>query len=650
MANHLAGQLSPYLLQHQDNPVDWHPWGDEAIALARAQAKPILLSIGYAACHWCHVMAHECFEDPQIADQMNAGFVNIKVDREERPDLDAIYQTICQITGRSGGWPLTVFLTPDLKPFFVGTYFPPQPRHGLPALPQILGAVRQAWETRRDEVDRVAAEWTSALAQAEHLEAGTASRGTAAIPGSVAPAVTTASSADRLLAQVDRTHGGFGHAPKFPNPEGLELLVRAGGEARVQALFTLRQMAKGGVYDQLGGGFHRYSVDAAWQVPHFEKMLYDNALLPPLYLTGWQLTGEELFARVARETCGFLLAELAAPEGGFYGTLDADSEGEEGRFYVWSRAEVLRVAGEEAAQAFGVTAEGNFEGGRTVLQRVAEPPADAVGKLLAARAQRVRPGRDEKILTGWNGLALGALAQAGRVLGNQSFTEAAVRTAAFLRRELADGEDGLLHVHGRPIKGFLQDYAYLCNGLIDLYEATFDGQWVRWAMALARGAVARFETDGAFYQTEAGLSDLIHRPRDLLDSGTPSGESLMVRALLRLAAWTGDEAVARRVLEARLPAAAARPWGQASLLCAADFQPLEVTVAGTPPVAWLRRLAERYLPDLVLSQVDPAWPGELPALWMGKAPAPDGSPRAWVCRGFTCSLALVTWEQIEAAL
>jgi uncharacterized protein YyaL (SSP411 family) len=643
MANHLAGERSPYLLQHVNNPVDWYPWGDAAIARARAEGKPILLSIGYAACHWCHVMAHECFEDPAIAAQMNDGFVNVKVDREERPDLDAIYQGICQIAGRPGGWPLTVFLTPELRPFFVGTYFPPKPRHGLPALPEVLDAVRQAWETRRAEVERVAAQWTAALAQAEDLEASARSLASTT-------ANSTAEAAQRLLGHFDRTHGGFGRAPKFPNPEGLELLLRAGGEARAQALHALRQMARGGIYDQLGGGFHRYSVDAAWQVPHFEKMLYDNALLPPLYLAAHQITGEDLYARVARETCAFLLRELGAPDGGFYGTLDADSEGEEGRFYLWSHDEVVAVAGPEAARAYGVTPEGNFAGGRAVLRYVQEPPAGARAKLLAAREKRPRPARDEKILTGWNGLAISALAQAGRILGEPGFTEAAGRTAAFLRRELAVGEDGLLHVHGRAIRGLLQDYAYLCNGLIDLYEATFDTAWIRWALALSRGAVARFCADGAFYQTEAGQADLIHRPRDLMDAGTPSGEGLMVRALLRLASWTGDDAVARRVLERRLAAALQRPWGQASLLCAADFVPVELTLAGEPPAAWLQRLAARYLPNLVLSRVDPAWPGDPPPLWAGKAPAPDGRPRAWVCRGFTCSLPLQSWVEVEAAL
>jgi uncharacterized protein YyaL (SSP411 family) len=635
MANHLASESSPYLLQHKDNPVDWRPWGPEALALAKSQDRPILLSIGYAACHWCHVMAHESFEDPAIAAEMNAGFVNIKVDREERPDLDAIYQSICQITGRSGGWPLTVFLTPALQPFFVGTYFPPEPRHGMPSLPQILGAVRQAWESRREEVLQVAASWTGALAQADSLGARADAR-----------AFTIASSAERLLANFDSTHGGFGRAPKFPNPEGLELLLRAGGQARAQALFALRQMARGGICDQLGGGFHRYSVDEAWQVPHFEKMLYDNALLPPLYLAGWQLTGEDLYARVARETCAFMLRELAGPEGGFFGTLDADSEGEEGRFYLWSHDEVVALAGPEAARAYGVTPEGNFEGGRTVLQLVEQPPAGAREKLLAARGKRVRPARDEKVLTGWNGLAVSALAQAGRVLGEPAFTKAAARCAAFLRAELAAGEDGLLHVRGIP--GFLQDHAYLCNGLIDLYEATLDSAWIRWALALARGAVARFYADGAFYQTEAGAADLIHRPRDLMDAGTPSGESLMVRALLRLAPWTGDDAAAREVLDRRLGAAVARPWGQASLLCAADLTPVEVTLAGDPPPAWLRRLGERYLPNLVLSRLDPGWPGEPPALWMGKSAA--GGPRAWVCQGFACSMPLQSWDEIEAAL
>ncbi|MBX6341813.1 MAG: thioredoxin domain-containing protein, partial [Thermomicrobiaceae bacterium] len=532
MPNRLIHETSPYLLQHAHNPVDWYPWGEEALRAAREQDKPILLSIGYSACHWCHVMERESFESEAIARIMNERFINIKVDREERPDLDSIYMVAVQMMTGQGGWPLTVFLTPDLQPFYGGTYFPPEDRLGMPGFPRVLLAASEAYRTRRQEVEQ------SAREVSQHLQAHFA----ATAPPSALSEATLDEAARNLARQFDRVNGGFGGAPKFPAPMALEFLLRTWRRAGVpRALemveLTLTKMARGGIYDQVGGGFHRYAVDAVWLVPHFEKMLYDNALLARVYALAYQATGGSLYRRVAEETCDYVLREMTSPEGAFYSTQDADSEGEEGKFYVWTPEEIDAALppreAEIAKRYFGVTEAGNFEG-KTVLS-VPEPPErvaadlamspDALeaavreirDRLYAARAGRVWPGRDEKVLAAWNGLMLRALAEVGAALDRPDYVDAAARCARFLRDHLDRGgtlsrvfKDGRAHVDG-----YLEDYAALADGLVSLYEATFEPAWLDWARDLLARAVDRFADPqgGGFFDTPAMAGDLITRPK-----------------------------------------------------------------------------------------------------------------------------------------
>jgi len=670
VANRLAAEPSPYLRQHAENPVDWYPWGDEAFERARALDRPVLLSVGYAACHWCHVMAHESFEDPAVAAVLNAHFVAVKVDREERPDVDAVYQTICQLVTRQGGWPLTCFLTPELQPFYVGTYFPPQPRYGRPGFSELAAGLAGAWKDDRTRVLEVAVEWTGALHRSAEPPA--------AAPRAAPARPVLAQAAQALRAELDPIHGGFGDAPKFPHTEALEVLLRCGGHAGAAAVFALRAMAGGGIYDQLGGGFHRYSVDAAWQVPHFEKMLYDNALLPPLYLAAYQRTGDAEFARVARETLDYLRRDLGSPEGAFYSSEDADSldgagQLEEGAFYTWTPAEVAEALGgpDEAAAAcrhFGVTEAGNFEGGRSVLHLDALAlPADAVAglraTLLARRGQRPRPARDEKVLAGWNGLAIGALARAGRILAEPRYTAAADRAARFILSALRSADGGLWRRYRDGVAGIpgtLEDYAYLASGLLDLYEASLRVEWLSAALDLARAAVARFwePEQAACYLTERGARHLIERPRDDGDSGTPAAQSVLLQALLRLqpyadGTWCAE--IPAAVLGRNAALLARHPRGLGSLLCALDLatDPLEVVLAvpdGQPiPEDWLSGLRARYLPNLLLSRVAEAPGLAAPPAWQGRSPVGE-QPALWVCRGQTCLLPARRWAEVEHAL
>jgi len=618
-------------------------------------------------------MERESFRDPDIAAILNEHFVCIKVDREERPDLDDIYQTICQLVTRSGGWPLSVWLTPDRKPFYVGTYFPPAERYGRPGFRQVLLALARAWREKRDEVEQVAANWAEGIVRSDALEPPA---------GDLPDRQLIASAVWALAASVDRQNGGFRGAPKFPNPCTLDLMLRYWkdtGEALCLDLvtLTLRRMAEGGIYDQLGGGFHRYSVDARWAVPHFEKMLYDNALLPPVYLAAWQATGEPLFRRVVEETLDYVLREMTHPEGGFFATIDADSEGEEGKFYVWDREEILAVLGPDLGELlcrhFGVTAEGNFEQtGKTVLH-IAEPaealaaavglPPEEVGariragkrRLLEARQRRVPPFRDEKILTGWNGLMLSALARAGRALRRPEYTEAARRAADFLLAHLSDGSGGLLRrfKDGEAgIPGYLEDYAFLTAGLIDLYEATFAERYLNEAMRLADETLSRFHDGGSFYLTASG-ADLIHRPRALLDASVPSGAAVAVMNLLRLQPYRSDDrfrSVAEAVFRAHRHLMKRSPGGMAAMLQALAFYlsgPTEVTLVGNAPEAWLEALGRRYEPNLVLTRID--GPRDGAPIWTGKAPV-GGLPTAYVCRNFTCSPPATAWEEIEPHL
>ena len=576
MTNRLANETSPYLLQHANNPVDWYPWGAEALARAKAEDKPILLSIGYSACHWCHVMEHESFEDEDTARVMNANFVSIKVDREERPDLDAIYmQAVQAITGH-GGWPMTMFLTPDGKPFYGGTYYPPTPRHGLPAFKQVLESVASSYRTRKSDVAQSAAQLTEQLQAQSELQ----------LQHEALNRLLIDEAFGSLDKQYDKAQGGFGSAPKFPQPMNLEFVLRVYKRTRYPAALamvenTLRKMARGGMYDQIGGGFHRYSVDARWLVPHFEKMLYDNAQLARLYLHAYQATGKEFYRQIASETLDYVLREMTNPQGGFYSTQDADSEGEEGKFYVWSPQAVVEVLGAEDGRVFNayfdISDFGNFEGHnipnvprdeeavakelKITVAQLREVVSRSKPKLYAARAKRVWPGRDEKVLTAWNGLMLTAFAEASRVLGRDDYRQAALHNAEFLLRELSIGADGeagqgrrLLRTwkDGRAkLNGYLEDYANLTEGLIALYEATFDPRWLREARGLAEAMVDQFWSDalGGFYDTGNDHEALITRPRDVFDNATPSGGAVAATVLLKLAAMFGDEDASRRAVE-----------------------------------------------------------------------------------------------------
>ena len=557
--NRLQYETSPYLRQHADNPVDWYPWGEEALERAKAEDKPILLSVGYSACHWCHVMAHESFEHEPTAKMMNDLFVNIKVDREERPDIDDIYMQAIQALSGQGGWPMTVFLTPEGKPFYGGTYFPREPRQGMPAFRQVLDGVAEAYLNRRDQVEDAASNLSEAL-----------NRELLGIGGS--ELALNADLLDTTYKKIgtgfDRMHGGFGGAPKFPQPINLEFLLRA--YARTgdltpleQVTFTLDKMARGGIYDQIGGGFHRYSVDAIWLVPHFEKMLYDNAQLSRVYLHTWQITGDAFYKRIATEVYDYILREMTAPEGAFYSTTDADSEGEEGKFFVWDKAELEDLLGEDAPTAieyWGVGGRGNFEGHNilnvpsdddTVASRLKMTVDELQNrlvtikdKLYATRTHRVHPGLDDKILTAWNGMMLASLAEAARVLDREDYREGAIRNAEFLLREMV-AQDGRLyrtHKDGQSkLNGYLEDYANLIDGLLELYQTTFDEKWFTEARRLADHVLEHFGAgDGGFFDTSNDHEALIARPRNMQDNATPSGNAMMARQFIRLAAYTGE--------------------------------------------------------------------------------------------------------------
>jgi hypothetical protein len=660
-------ETSPYLLQHAHNPVDWSPWGEEALKRAKAEDKPILLSIGYAACHWCHVMERESFEDPRIAELMNQHFVCIKVDREERPDLDRIYQSAVQMMGVHGGWPLTVFLTPDGEPFYGGTYFPPEDRHGLPSFTRVLLSVARIWREERGEVRTAVGQFLEGLSHLNRFPASSAEPNAAVVEGAV-----------RALSRtVDPVHGGFGRAPKFPHPSALELLLRAGARGDRFSLdmvtLTLRKMAEGGIYDQVGGGFHRYSVDARWLVPHFEKMLYDNAQLIPVYLHAHQVTGDPLFARIARETVGYVLREMTHPDGGFYSTQDADSEGEEGKFFVWTKEEIFRVLGPELGEvccrAFGVSEAGNWEHGKNILHVVATPEqlANRFGKspeeiamllgqvkckLFGARDARVKPGRDEKILTAWNGLMISACAAAGATLGHGAALEAAVRAADFIERHLTrDGRLLRTWTAGEAkLGGYLDDYTFLTAALLDLYEATLDSRFFTRAEALHRLTLEQFwdEAEGGFFFTAKDHERLVARMKSASDEAIPSGTAVATLNLLRFAAALGEEAYRRmadRVFRSLLRPMEQTPSGFAHLLLALDFAtrgPVEVVLVGPREAPATRAMVEvvhrRYLPNRILAHADPGAPAPAFAgpLLEGKR-AVDGQVTAYVCRNFTCS-------------
>jgi uncharacterized protein YyaL (SSP411 family) len=667
-ANRLLKETSPYLRQHAYNPVDWYPWGEEALERARRENKPILLSVGYSACHWCHVMEHESFENEAIASRMNEQFVNIKVDREERPDLDEIYMAAVQAISGSGGWPMTMFLTPDLRPFYGGTYYPPEDRHGRPGFARVLDAVAARFRDQPEKIEEAATQLLQALQQnTDFLQPG-------ADPGQD----IVEEAFNQLQQNFDSTYGGFGSAPKFPNSMSLGLLLRhyrrSGNKAALDMVeLSLEKMAHGGMYDQLGGGFHRYSVDEHWLVPHFEKMLYDNALLTWVYLEAYQATEKPLYSRVARQVLDYVLREMTQPEGGFYATQDADSEGEEGKFFVWLPEEVEEILGEEDARLFaryyGVTPEGNFEHGQSILHvqeesavlasllKVDEEAFAGVleegrRRLLEVRQRRVAPGRDDKILVAWNGMMISAMARAYQVLGEEAYLTAATSAADFILTHMVQ-QGRLLHSYkdGQAhLLGYQDDYACFINGLIDLYEASFELRWLSVATELNQTMLDLYwdEGKGGFFYTEATAEDLIVRTKNPFDNAVPSGNSIGALVLLRLAALTGNMDLREKAVEilqlfGNLMQRSASSCAQ--MICALDFyqeSPYEIALTGTAGQQddFLQVLHRRFLPNKVVMASGRGGRAEdliaqLP-LMEGKVGTGDDM-RAYVCRDFVCS-------------
>jgi uncharacterized protein YyaL (SSP411 family) len=677
MPNRLAAETSPYLLQHKDNPVDWYPWGDEAFERARREDKPVLLSVGYSACHWCHVMAHESFEDPSTAALMNELYVNIKVDREERPDVDAIYMQAVQSLTGGGGWPMTVFLTPDGHPFYGGTYYPPEERPGMPSFKRVLTSIHEIYVSRRADVERSAGEIQNHLSAFENVRPG----------AQLLTDELLHRAASLIGSSFDARNGGFARAPKFPQPMTLEFLLRyhartADPSALSMVELTLQKMARGGMYDQIGGGFHRYSTDAVWLVPHFEKMLYDNALLARVYLDAYRVTGNRFYRRVTEETLDYVLREMTGPEGGFYSTQDADSEGEEGKFFLWTPEEVAAAAGDHAdllLSYFGVTANGNFEG-RNILT-AAEDAAfasehglaledwldirlDARRRLYDVRQARIHPGRDEKVLTSWDGMMLRAFAEAGFVFGDERYTAAAVRNADFLLANLIDDGGRVLRTwkDGRArLKGYLEDYAHLIDGLLAVYQATFDLEYLARAIALAHHMLRLFWDDSAqgFFDTGADHEALIARPRDFFDNATPSGNSTAADVLLRLAAITGDgdfERKAIAAIRALAPIIERAPTGFGRLLSALDFhlsRPQELAIVYPASRAEAKSLIdvalERFRPQLSLVGAPEGQGAELTPL-LAERSAVDGQATAYLCECFTCKLPVTDAQALRDQL
>jgi uncharacterized protein len=647
--NRLAHETSPYLLQHKDNPVDWYAWGEEALGRARSEDKPLLVSIGYSACHWCHVMERESFEDAEVAGVMNENFVCVKVDREERPDVDAIYMDAVQAMTGHGGWPLNAFLTPDGVPFYAGTYFPPEPRHNMPSWRMVLEGVAHAWAEQRDEIAQAAERIVDRLQASAALQAPDAE----VDPGLLTAAVTA------LRRTYDGEHGGWGGAPKFPSASVIEFLLRR-GEPQM-ALHTLRRMAGGGMYDQVGGGFARYSVDARWIVPHFEKMLYDNALLARAYLHAFQVSGEPFFGRVCRETLDWALRELRQEEGGFASALDADSEGVEGRYYVWTLDEVRAALGDLAPVAiehFGMTESGNFEGANIPVRATPDPERldEIKAGLLAVRERRVRPGLDDKRLTAWNALMISALADAGAVLGRDEYRDAAIDCAEFVLREMRDADGRLLRTYNRGearLNAYLEDHAFLLEALLTLYEATFDPRWFAAARDLADQILDRFaDTErGGFYSTATDHETLIARRKELEDTPIPSGASAACFGLLRLARLTGEaryEDAAGGVIRLLHTIAPQHPTAFGHLLQAIDFQLAdvrEVALVGEGREPLEEVVREEFRPHVVLAAGD----ADGVPLLDGREPV-DGRAAAYVCERFVCRRPVTEPDELRALL
>jgi uncharacterized protein YyaL (SSP411 family) len=694
MTNQLINETSPYLLQHADNPVDWYPWGEDALTRARTEDKPIFLSIGYSACHWCHVMAHESFEDPDTAAIMNEHFVNIKVDREERPDLDAIYmEAVVAMTGQ-GGWPMSVFLTPDGKPFYGGTYFPPTVRHGMPSFEQVLLSIAEAYRNQREKIEAGGEQLSARVEQSLALRAD--------------PATLTSDTLDqayhRLSSRFDSTHGGFGGAPKFPQPMNLEFLLRyyhRTGESQALDMvdLTLTQMASGGIYDQLGGGFHRYSTDAHWLVPHFEKMLYDNALLARLYLHAWQVTGRSLYRRIVEETLDYVVREMTARypagarnggcegTGGFFSAQDADSEGEEGKFFIWTPDEAKSILGNEEGEIFcryfDVTPEGNFEGKSILNVRLDVGTAAAAAKvdedrfrailergrqkLFQARETRVKPGRDEKVLTAWNGLMLAAFAEASQALDREDYRRVAECNAEFVLEQLRrDGRllrswksDSPTGGEQARFNAYLEDYAFYADGLLTLYQVTFTPRWFAEARALADIILTHFtDPNGGFYDTSHDHEHLITRPKSLQDNVIPSGNAMAADVLLRIAAYTGDDDYRRpaeEMLAAMVPMMQHYPGGFSHWLSVLEFHlapPHEIALIGNSTAEDMRAMLKvafgAYRPHQVVALAAPN--DEVAASivpLLADRPQQSGRATAYVCRQFICKAPVTDPASLE---
>ncbi len=679
MPNRLAHETSPYLLQHAHNPVDWYPWGEEALTKARAENKPIFLSIGYSACHWCHVMEHESFENEQTAALMNELFVNIKVDREERPDLDSIYmEAVVAISGQ-GGWPMSVFLTPDGAPFYGGTYYPPTPRYGMPNFEHVLKTVAHVYHHQKDDVLNNSTVLLNRMGTGWPLQSG----------GSLDPAVPELA-VQSLTRTFDRTHGGFGSAPKFPQPMTYDFLLRAYYRHRRPSLLemvelTLRHMAHGGMYDQLGGGFHRYSVDSVWLVPHFEKMLYDNALLARLYLHAYQLTGQPFYRRIVEETLDYIAREMTHPDGGFYSTQDADSEGEEGKFFLWTPAEIEAILGQTEGRIFcrvyDVGTPGNFEG-QSILnlprpleqaaQELSIPPdqlerrlSDSRAKLFAQREKRIKPSRDEKIITAWNGLMLAALAEAGRVLERNDYITLATRNAEFVLSTMK--KEGRLFRTWKAesgqakLMGYLEDYAFYADGLLALYQTTFNPRWFQEARALMDVTLNHFQDkgNGGFFDTADDHEPLITRPKNLQDNATPCGNSMAARTLLLLTAYTGQDKYAAPALTAltavqshmsQYPAAFAHWLGALELALASPKEVAIIGPAGRADTAALFQTALRpYRPNQVVAQASQGDTAAHPELVEAR-PMREEQATAYVCQHFACKQPVTTPTELAALL
>ncbi|MFH2049076.1 MAG: thioredoxin domain-containing protein [bacterium] len=671
--NHLINENSPYLLSHAHNPVDWYPWGEEALNKAREEDKPIFLSIGYSACHWCHVMERESFENEEIASLMNENFICIKVDREQRPDLDQIYMTFTTALTGGGGWPMSVFLTSDLKPFFAGTYFPPEDRYGRPGFKKILTEISTAYKEEKDKI------FTSANSIFDQIDSSLTSPSTET---SILTAQMISTGARMLMRNFDNANGGFGGAPKFPHGIELSYFLRYFNSSKDPSYLEaaekgLLAMARGGIYDHLGGGFARYSTDAKWLVPHFEKMLYDNGLLIPVYVEAFQLTGKEEYKKVIRETLDFMMREMTDKIGGFFSALDADSEGEEGKFYVWTRGEIDRILGDDSpvfCNYYNITDSGNFEG-KNILNLT--PVSDSVRseyssgnfdefinscrqKLMQERSQRIRPLTDDKILTSWNGLALSAFCKGYQIIGDKKYLEAAVKNAEFVKNELyQNGKLTHAYRNGVHLEGeFLEDYAYYIRGLLDLAQTDTKNteQWIKFASELASNSIDLFmDEKGIFYLRPAGQSDLIMRPKDETDGALPASGSMLIGSLFKLNRITGEVKfldAAEKSLRNLAPTIEKYPGSMASALIALDYylsDKIEIIIVGNQESRnkLISEINNRYIPNMIVA-VSEDGKNDIP-LFEGRA-SDDGNAKAYVCRNSACQLPVSIVEDLKKQL